>query len=65
MSAYATRRSLRRQAARRESCMPMVAQTTNPKRFWQWLLAGLWGLVLAGTAVVGAMAILALFFGIE
>ncbi len=62
---YVTSRSLRRKAMRRERCMPMVPQTTNARRFWQWLFIVVWSAVLMATAVVGAMAILGLFFGIQ
>ena len=65
MSAYVTSRSLARAARRSPQPLAMVPQTTNPSRFWQWLTIGFWLLVFAATAVLGAIALLALFFGIE
>ena len=65
MSAYVTRRSLRRNAARRRSCVPMIAQTTHPRRFMQWLTIAFWGFLLLTAGVLSTLAILGLFFGVQ
>ena len=65
MSAYVTKRSLARQALRRKSCMPMIAQTTNPRRFMLWLSIAFWGFLLLSGSVLFVIAFLGLFFGVQ
>lgn len=66
MSAYVTSRTLARQsAAVRKVPLEMVPQTTNPRRFMQWLTIVVWLFVLLATGFVGTLALLGLIFGIQ
>lgn len=66
MSAYVTSRTLARQsAAVRKAPLEMVPQTTNPRRFMQWLTIVVWLFVLLATGFVGTLALLGLIFGIQ